>query len=88
MATVATGLFSLGIGTVHLWVPTLFRYPLAIGSDDDGPELGQIGFGSARYQIRRRDLVGLAWVMSNAASYVLLTVGLVDLAWSTGWRGR
>jgi hypothetical protein len=25
--------------------------------------------------------------MSNAASYVLLSVGLVDLGWAAGWRG-
>lgn len=48
--------------------------------------LGTIGLGRSRYARRRTDAVGLVWVMSNAASYVLITVGLLDLAWAGGDR--
>jgi hypothetical protein len=87
MATVAAGVFSLVLGVVHLWVPRVFALDRAIGTD--GPsvtELGSLGRGAWAYRRRRSDAIGIAWVMSNAASYVLLSVGLLDLAWAVGQR--
>ena len=81
----ASGLFSVALGIVHVSIPALVRYRAAIGGDSDGlPSLGSIGSGAVRYELRRGDLVGIAWIMSNAASYVLVSIGLVDLAWATG----
>jgi hypothetical protein len=37
-----------------------------------------------RYERRREDVMGLVWVMNAAASYVLISIGVVDLAWATG----
>ncbi len=85
---VVAGVFSLGLGLVHLVIPRLFDFDGAIGADGDGvAPLRRRVVGRWAYQVRRRDVLGLAWVMSNAASYVLLTVGLVDLGWAAGWRG-
>jgi hypothetical protein len=82
---IAAGVFSVGLGIVHLAVPVIFRFEDAIGPDDlRQPALTPIGWGPARYALRRRDLVGVAWVMSNAASYVLVSIGLVDLLWAGG----
>jgi hypothetical protein len=81
------GVFTLALGVVHLWIPRIFRFDRAIGRDEEGgPALGDVGVGDRRYALRRADAQGLAWVMSNAASLVLISVGLVDLAWLTGWR--
>jgi hypothetical protein len=89
IAIVGAGLFSLALGLVHLRIPAILRYADVIGSDSEGPPVGQLCIGRFRfrYVLRRGDMVGMAWVMSNAASYVLLTIGLVDILWSTGWRG-
>ena len=78
------GMFSLGLGVVHVAIPVIVRFGRAIGDDADRPPLGVIGVGRATYALRRTDLIGLTWVMSNAASYVLISIGVVDLAWAAG----
>ena len=87
VALVAAGVFSLTLGIVHLWIPRIFAMDRAIGTD--GPavaELGSLGRGAWTYPRRRSDAIGLAWVMSNAASYVLVSIGFLDLAWAAGDR--
>lgn len=88
VAMLIAGVFSLGLGLIHLVIPRLLDFPGAIG--EDGPGVNPLRsrvLGPWTYQLRRRDVLGIAWVMSNAASYVLLSVGAVDLAWTAGWRG-
>jgi hypothetical protein len=87
VAVIAAGVFSLALGIVHLWVPRIFALDRAIGSDGpSGSELGLIGRGAWTYRRRRSEAIGIVWVMSNAASYVLLSVGILDLAWAAGHR--
>jgi hypothetical protein len=86
-ATAAVGAFAIGLGVVHLAVPVIFRFPEAIGTDAGRPSLGAIRLPLVPYRLRRSDLRGITWVMSNAASYVLVTIGIIDLAWVAGWRG-
>lgn len=84
---VLAGLFSVGLGIAHLWIPRIFAIDRAIGVDGAGDRgLGTIAVGRWRYARRRADAVGLTWVMSNAASYILVTIGVVDLAWAAGNR--
>jgi hypothetical protein len=78
------GTFSLALGIVHIAIPAIVRYRLAIGPDRGATRLGDLRLGRIRYALRRSDLVGLTWVMSNAASYVLISIGLVDLTWTAG----
>jgi hypothetical protein len=83
----AAGFFSVWLGFVHVWVPRIFPYRAALGVDEVGtPPLGSIGVAGWRYERRRSDLVAISWVMSNAASYVLVSIGIVDLAWAIGDR--
>lgn len=88
--TVGAGTFTLALGTVHLGIPWFVGYQAALaapqGSDARAglPTLRLVGF---TYRLRPDDLIGVTWVMSNAASYVLITIGLLDLAWAAGWRG-
>ena len=85
---VIAGVFTLALGLVHLKIPRLFDFPTAIGRDGTGlPPLERRPLGPWTYQLRRQDALGLSWVMSNAASYVLLSIGAVDLSWASGWRG-
>jgi hypothetical protein len=85
--TVVAGASSIALGIVHLWVPRIFAFDRAIGADDGSlPTIGWIRLGRWSYRRRRSDLTGLSWVMSNAASCVLVSVGIVDLAWSIGDR--
>jgi hypothetical protein len=87
VGTVVAGVFSVTLGVVHLWIPRIFAIDRAIGTDAaTNGALGVIRFGGWRYARRRSDAVGLTWVMSNAASYVLITAGLVDIMWAAGAR--
>ena len=80
--------FTVGLGIVHLVIPRLLDYPGAVGQDGPGvAPLRRLAIGRRGYQVRRADTLGIAWVMSNSASYVLLTIGVTDLAWAAGWRG-
>jgi hypothetical protein len=87
MSLVAAGVFSLSLGIAHLWVPRIFALDRAIGTDGSSiTDLGILGRGTWTYRRRRSDAIGLAWVMSNAASYVLVSIGMVDLTWAAGHR--
>jgi hypothetical protein len=78
------GVFSIALGVVHIAIPTIVRYRVAIGTEAVNGAIGDLLVGPIRYSIRRSDLVGLAWVMSNAASYALITIGIIDLGWAFG----
>jgi hypothetical protein len=85
---VVAGVFTVGLGVVHIVIPRLLDFPGAIGRDEPGASpLHRLAIGRRGYQVRRADTLGIAWVMSNSASYVLLTIGAIDLAWAAGWRG-
>lgn len=84
------GAFTLALGIAHLGIPRLVGYRAAIGRVEAAglrDSLPRLGLNSFSYRLRPSDLIGLTWVMSNAASYVLITIGLLDLAWAAGWRG-
>lgn len=78
-ALFASGVFSITLGVWHLGVPRWFAFRRALASPDT--DLGVAMVGPLRYERRVADVMGLSWVMSNAASYVLITIGAVDLTW-------
>ena len=84
IALALCGVFSIGLGVVHVAIPVIVRYRSAIGTEATHGGVGDLVVGPIRYAIHRSDLVGLAWVMSNAAAYVLITLGIVDVAWAIG----
>jgi len=97
----AVGLFTVALGTIHIAIPVLMDFDHAIPTAKAEPApLRSLGVGGFRYEVRRSDVRGIAWVMSNAASYVLITLGIADLPasawvatdaghllalWASGW---
>jgi hypothetical protein len=100
-ALAGAGLFTVALGLVHIVIPHIMDFDHAIPPAAVAPTpLRTIALGRLRYQVLRSDVRGIAWVMSNAASYVLITLGIADLAaaswigtnpgrlvalWATGW---
>jgi hypothetical protein len=98
-----TGVFSIALGIWHLGVPRWFDFAGAIGHDREGAsEVRPLRLGPISHATSRRDVLALSWVMSNAASYVLVSIGVVDLLpaewlgtsvgrllalWVAGWWG-
>lgn len=81
------GLFSFLLGSAHFFFPVLLDFERAIPKD--GPPLRPFRLGPIRYATKRSDVYGIAWVMNHAASYVLVSIGLFDLAgyWWLGTPG-
>lgn len=95
------GSFTLTLGIAHVAIPLIMDFDHAIPTAAAAPTpLQTIEIGPFRYRVLRSDVRGIAWVMSNAASYVLITLGIADLmaatwlstdhgrvlaAWAAGW---
>jgi hypothetical protein len=100
-ALTVSGVFTIALGIVHIAIPLLMDFDRAIPTAAALPApLHSLGTAGLRYEVRRSDVRGIAWVMSNAASYVLVSLGIADLAarswlatdvgrllalWAVGW---
>jgi hypothetical protein len=100
-ALAIAGVFTVCLGIVHISIPVLMDFDDAIPTADAEPvALRSLGTGRFQYELLRSDVRGIAWVMSNAASYVLITLGVADLMaatwistdagrllgmWASGW---
>lgn len=78
-----SGAFTLGLGLLHFFFPVLFDFEHAL--PDEGPPLRPFVLPPIRYATTRRDVRGIAWVMNHAASYGLVTIGLLDIFWAAWW---
>lgn len=78
------GLFTLLLGTAHFFFPLLLDFEQAIPRQ--GTALRPFKLGPIHYPTVRSDVYGIAWVMNHAASYTLVSVGVVDLG-SWLWLG-
>jgi hypothetical protein len=75
------GVATLVLGMVHVVLPNLVDIETA--QPLVGSQLRPLPIVGRWYATRRRDVRGVVWVSNNAASYVLLTLGLADvLAWA------
>ncbi|HMN28320.1 MAG TPA: hypothetical protein PKE45_09220 [Caldilineaceae bacterium] len=72
------GLFTLLLGIAHFFFPLLLDFATAIPRQ--GASLKPFRLGPIRYATQRGDVYGISWVMNHAASYTLVSIGLVDLA--------
>lgn len=78
------GVFALVLGALHFFFPLLFDFRGAIPRD--GAPLKPFPLLVTSYRTIRSDIYGLVWVMNGAASFAILTVGLLDLSWNV-WLG-
>jgi hypothetical protein len=79
IAMTVCGVFTVALGVVHVFMPTLLDFRGAIPAAGD--PLLPLRLGPIRYATTRSDVRGIAWVMNHAASYVLISIGLADLFW-------
>jgi hypothetical protein len=77
---VTIGCFSLILGSVHFFFPVLLDFEHAIPRQ--GQPLKPFHLPFIHYPTTRQDVYGIAWVMNHAASYVLVTLGLMDILWA------
>lgn len=76
-ALTMAGTFTILLGIVHISIPLLMDFDHAIPTTEAEPApLRSLRIGGFQYEVLRSDVRGIAWVMSNAASYVLITLGL------------
>lgn len=84
LALIISGLFTVALGTAHFFFPILLDFDKAIPRQ--GVPLRPFKLGPIHYATKRSDVYGIAWVMNHAASYTLVSIGIVDLA-SWFWFG-
>jgi hypothetical protein len=84
VALAICGIFTLLLGSTHFFFPILLDFAQAIPRQ--GSSLRPFRLGPIHYATQRRDVYGIAWVMNHAASYTLVSIGVVDLC-SWLWLG-
>lgn len=84
LALAVSGIFTLSLGTAHFFFPILLDFEQAIPRQ--GTALRPFNLGPLHYPTERSDVYGIAWVMNHAASYTLVSIGVVDLV-SWWWLG-
>jgi len=78
------GVFAVVLGAVHFFFPLLWDFTHAIPRE--GEPLRPMRLGPLRYAVRRSDVYGITWVMNHAASFTILSIGVVDLL-AASWLG-
>lgn len=73
------GVFGIILGVLHFFFPLLFDFRGAIPRTGDA--LKPFPLLLTQYRTTRSDIYGLVWVMNSAASFAILTAGLLDLFW-------
>lgn len=73
------GVFTLLLGVIHFFIPLLLDFRTAIPAE--GVPLKPFRLLFYRYQTTRNDVHGIAWLMNYCVSFVLVTIGVLDLVW-------
>lgn len=77
---IAAGAFTFALGAVHVVLPALLDYrSVVFDRPTDWKPSRAFRLWLTRYVVTQRDRYGIIWVMNFAASYVLLSIGLVDV---------
>ena len=78
------GVFTICLGVVHFLFPVLLDFENAIPKQ--GAELKPFRLAFYRYDTKRSDVHGIAWLMNHAVSFVLVSIGVFDL-FAFRWLG-
>lgn len=82
IALYLAGMFTVALGILHFFFPVLLDFKQAIPKN--GTPLKPFHIFFYHYETKRSDVHGIAWVMNHCVSYVIVTIGLLDL-FSTKW---
>ena len=77
LALYGAGAFSVALGVVHFFLPVLLDFHRAI--PNEGESLKPFRLLFYRYDTKRSDVRGIAWVMNYAVSFTLVSIGIADL---------
>ena len=76
----ACGVFTSILGVAHFFFPHLFHYRTVIYPEPKlQRELEPFRLGFFSYPLNRDKLYGLIWLMNNHVSFVLVSIGLVEV---------
>jgi len=76
----AAGTFTVVLGTLHFFLPAALDYrTLFQDHPADAKPPRRFRIPLTRYVVTIRDRYGIVWIMNHAASYTLVSIGLVDL---------
>jgi hypothetical protein len=76
----AAGVFTVVLGTLHFFLPAALDYrALFQDRPADAKPPRRFRIPRTRYVVTIRDRYGIVWIMNHAASYALVSIGLVDL---------
>lgn len=76
----AAGIFTVVLGTLHFFLPALLDYrTVLLERPADWRTARPFRIWLTRYVVSAWDRYGIVWVMNHAASYTLVSIGLVDL---------
>ncbi len=76
----AAGAFTLVLGALHFFLPAALDYRTIFqGRPADAKPPRRFRIPLTRYLVTIRDRYGIVWIMNHAASYALVSIGLVDL---------
>ena len=88
----AAGIFTVALGTLHFFLPAALDYrTVLLERPADAKPPRRFRIVPTRYLVSLRDRYGIVWIMNHAASYALVSIGLVDLigaAWLQWDVGR
>jgi hypothetical protein len=74
------GIFTAILGVLHFFLPALLDYQTTIlGPARERKPPRPFRLWPTRYVATLRDRLAVVWVMNHAASYALVSIGLVDL---------
>jgi hypothetical protein len=79
-----SGVFTVILGGVHFFFPALLDFDAAIPRSAERP-LKPFRLLFYRYDTKRSDVHGIAWLMNHSVSFVLVSIGILDLC-SAYWR--
>jgi uncharacterized membrane protein HdeD (DUF308 family) len=74
------GIFTLVLGLLHFFLPLMLDYRSVVLDRSPEWKPGRaLRLWPSRYTVTLSDRLGVIWVMNHAASYALVSIGLVDL---------
>lgn len=74
---ILSGIFTFALGAIHVFLPIILKYKKVMFNSIYEPS--KLNFMFSDYKLKISDLYGIIWVMNNHASFVLLSIGALDI---------